>query len=127
MVDKKLTIRLTNRRPVTVSSAEWPVLAQASGDDWSGGPDYARHEQALRQGELTQYHLTVRQHADGRALVYGVLETPHTANADRAGGELLGASSSEAIPWTIRQVGEKCELPEYIICNCIAALPPVDL
>ena len=124
--DKKRTITLTGRRPVTIRESEWPVLASASGDSF-GSADYSRHQQALGQGELDTYRLTVRQHADGRTLVYGVLDaaTAWTHSEDHRGGELLdgGANVAEAI----QRIGEECGLPDSIIRECVADLPAEEI
>ena len=104
---KTRTIILTDRRPVTILEHDWPLIAKAT-----GGP-----------GPLHTYRLMVRQHADGRTLVYGVLDGA-TADADHPtyrGGVLL-ANDSQLIR-AIHRVGASCHLPESIIAECIADLP----
>ena len=61
---KQRTITLTGRRPVTIYEDQWPVIAEASWDDYDNQHEF----QANRKAEA---HLKVRQHADGRTLVYG--------------------------------------------------------
>ena len=56
----KLTIPLSERRPVTIDKSEWPLIASA---DWHAG------EHKSQASEVA--YLRVRQHADGRTLVYG--------------------------------------------------------
>jgi hypothetical protein len=146
-----LTITLTGRPPVRIDKAEWPILATANGDSYGSG-DYSRHQQALGCGELDRYRLTVRQHADGRAVVYGVLDaaldryrltvrqhadgravvygvldaaTAWTHSEDYRGGELLGAGADLAS--AIRRVGEDCGLPGSLIRDCTADLPAVEI
>lgn len=150
MAADTLTITLTDRRPVTIRKEDWPVIASAHDDSWRGN-DVGRYQQALAQGECDTYRLTVRQHADGRAIVYGVLDAAIAAWHQPAhgeswrGGELLGMArpaandaqgwdryraaggetqvSSEALVAAIRRVGESGGLPESIIRACIADLP----
>lgn len=127
---KTRTITLTGRPPVRIVEADWPVIARASGDSYSGS-DYARHQQALAQVECDEYTLIVRQHTDGRALVYGVLSAaipawgqPAHGEGHRAGALLPpGADLASAV----RNVGESCDLPDALIHACIADLPAEDL
>jgi hypothetical protein len=131
-------VTLTGRAPVSIVEEEWPVVASASGDSYSGC-DYGRYQQALGQGECDRYYLTVRQHADGRTLVYGVLDAAISARnqpargEDRRGGYLLkpgdgmAPMSEEDLAARIRQVGEECELPDSIIRECVADLPAEEL
>jgi hypothetical protein len=83
------------------------------------------------QGEFDEYTLIVRQHADGRALVYGVVDAALAAWGAPArgeswrGGELLDADSDRAR--AIRRVGEAGGLPDAIIRACIADLPAVEI
>lgn len=119
---KTRTITLTGRRPVKIVEDQWPVIASATGDSYRGN-DYARHNQAAGQGELDEYRLTVRQHADGRAIVYGVFAgaSAWTGNESRRGGQLLDAGDDLAD--AIRRVGEDCNLPDTVIRECVADLP----
>jgi hypothetical protein len=127
---KTRTITLTDRPPVKIRDDAWPVIAEASGDSYRGG-DYARRNQARHQGEVDKYTLKVRQHEDGRTLVYGILDAANAAwgapagGEDHRGGELLEAGADIAA--AIRRVGESCDLPDSIIRECIAALPPEEL
>lgn len=123
---KTRTITLTGRAPVKIAEDAWPVIAWATGDSWSGN-DHARHDQAAAQGELDEYSIRVRQHADGRAIVYAVLDaaTAWTHSESYKGGVLLGAGDDIAA--AIRAVGEECGIPDAVIRACIADLPPVEL
>lgn len=58
---KTRTITLTSRPPVRIREDEWPIVAY----EWW---DNAHRSQANRSVEIW---LRVRQHADGRAIVYG--------------------------------------------------------
>lgn len=133
---KTRTITMTGRQPVRIYDDEWAIIAMAR-DDSYGDHDYARHQQALAQGEVDQYAIRVRQHHDGRTLVSAVLEaaTAWTGSESIRGGYLLTPpadaviSDTEWYVWpeiaeTIRRVGEECQIPESVIRDCIADLPP---
>ena len=60
MTTKKITIALSDRRPITIVADEWPQVAY--GEDYSGQRDVQAFDGAQIQ---------VRQHKDGRAIVYG--------------------------------------------------------
>lgn len=124
---KQRTITLTGRPPVKIYEDEWPLIAKADGDSWTDYRDPSRHEQASRQGELDDYSLRVRQHADGRAVVYGVLSgsPAWTGTQDHRGGKLLAVG--EDIAAAIEEVGNECGLPESVIRECIADLPVEEL
>jgi len=126
MTTDKLTITLTNRAPVKISKDEWPVIASAKGDSYASN-DYSRYQQALSQGELDTYRLTVRQHGDGRSIVYGVLAaaSAYTGSEDCRGGVLL--DPGEDIAGAILSVGGACGLPSAVIRECIADLPAEEL
>ena len=107
------TITLTDRPPVRIIEADWPEIAH--GWDYDGSP-YAVRCQS------DEWHLRVRQHADGRALVYAVY-TGADARPDRRGGELLEAGDN--LVEAIKRVGRDLDLPDSTIRECIADLPPV--
>ncbi len=128
-----LTITLTGRPPVKIVKGDWPVLAMAS-DEWWEGQVKA---QAFRRWEAK---ITVRQHADGRAIVYGMFsyytawEKEHSESL-RA-GELLDRGAS--IPEAIQRVGREIEarihyedaadiFSSRLIHECIADLPAVEI
>jgi len=107
---KPRTISLTDRAPVRIDEDLWPVVAQSR--DWDN-----QHEcQANRT-----WRCMVRQHADGRSIVYGVYTTQFQGEADSHAGYLLGAG--EDVPAAIRRVGEEIGAAESVIRACIADLP----
>lgn len=120
---KTRTITLTGRAPVKINDAQWPVLAEAGGDAYVG-TDSAIRTQLRQRSEIDTYTLKVRQHADGRALVYGVMDAAYGSTGYR-GGELL--TRTDDIATAIRRVGESCKLPEHIIRECIADLPAEEI
>ena len=123
MAAKTRTITLTGRRPVRINDAEWPKIAEAT-DDSYGYHDMSRHQQAVAQGEVDRYHLIARQHADGRVLVYGILDAASvwTGSEDYRGGRLL--QTDEDVANALREVGAECGLPESVIRDAIADLEP---
>lgn len=131
-IPKTRTITLTDHAPVRIREYLWPVLAAARGDSYAGH-DMDEHRLMSSRGELDEYFLTVRRHAVSGEW-YGVYARLNagigTTTRDRAEDVLLHSSveqSSESLPATIRQVGEHCGIPDRIIADCIAALPPIDL
>lgn len=127
---KRRTITLTGRRPVTITEEEWPIIAEATGDSYRGS-DYARHHQSSVCGEVDDYSLRVRQHADGRTIVYGVLDAAEAAwHAPAAGESYRGGvmlTAGADIAAAIRRVGESCRLPAAVIRECIADLPAEEI
>jgi hypothetical protein len=123
---KTRTITLTDLAPVQIREDQWPTIARAKGDSYGSG-DYSRYQQARMQGELDEYTLVARQHADGRAIVYAVLSgaSAWTGTEDRREGELLSAGADIAA--ALRRVGELCGLPGSVIREAIADLPAVEL
>ena len=105
-----LTITLFDRRPVKILKADWPLVAQTK--DW----DNQYESQANRTSTLR-----VRQHSDGRAIIYGIHETAWQGESNRRGGEMV--SSGSDIPHIIRRVGERLGFSVEIIDHCIATLP----
>lgn len=143
--NKKRTITLTDRPPVSINQDDWPVRAQA---DWSWHE--GEHEcQAFRK---KSEWLRVRQHTDGRTLVYcgcsystawqneestsyrgGVMLTPtfdeYPESLRVPGNDWTGAAVIDAI----REVGLRmakvggCDQSATLIDECIADLPAVTL
>ena len=106
------TITLTDRPPVRIEDTEWPVIAQSK---WFEGPyDF----QANRSGWLK-----IRQHADGRVIVYGGYDTNWQNENSKRAGFLIPAGREpqdwiNAIHNTARIVNASCA------DDCIANLPP---
>lgn len=59
----KITITMTDRQPVRIAKADWPILAEAQELYFDG--EY--ESQANRKSD---WRICVRRHADGRAIVY---------------------------------------------------------
>jgi len=111
---EKVTITLTGRRPVEVDDDEWPIIARAS---WHNGQTQwdAEHFQEL----------IVREHEDGRAIVYGVFRSPLPGERDRRGGELVPPDGD--IPEAIYRVAEHLGLFPWLPKQAIADLPAEEL
>lgn len=109
-----LRIVLTDAQPVDVTAAEWPVVAEAR--SWDNTYEF----QANRI-----WTLKVRQHADGRCIVYGVYETSYRDDRWARAGEIVD-SIEEAIGATHR-VGDHLDFPDYLADECIGDLPAVEL
>jgi hypothetical protein len=112
------TITLTCRPPVRVSEDVWPVIASAR-----------RHDGKVESQANHVWHLTVRQHEDGRTIVYGsedrgnggVYQGYEAAYA----GELLDAGADVAS--AIIRVGTDARCSKAMQDECIADLPAEDL
>lgn len=57
---KTLTITMSERRPLKIDPELWPVIADAK-----------RHDNAIKSQANNVWTIRVREHADGRRLVYG--------------------------------------------------------
>lgn len=130
----KLTITLTGRKSVTITKDDWPVVASASEKEYDNEYEFQANQTAI-------FKLTVRQHADGRALVYGVYtyETNYPGSHNRyvRGGELLDKDAD--LPEAIHRVAAELELrmPDgeqwskgywpRLAHECTADLPAVEI
>jgi hypothetical protein len=132
-MDKEtLTIPLTLRRPVRIRTAHWPVIASATYDDHDG---IIR----ARANRIWTVTLHVRQHADGRAVVYGTYDYAtawqHERSLATRAGELVPPEAD--LPAAIRRVAEQlcARVPDAAMHRhiratadaCIAELPPDEL
>lgn len=124
-----LTITLTRRPPVTILKEDWPVLASAHYHDYDG-------EHEFQANQHWKGRLSVRQHEDGRAVVYAVCE--HSTNwasgrgyQQRAGDLLPAGSTLDAIIEAIRAVHARITVVDedhaqdwaLLADECIADLP----
>ena len=140
----KLTITLTGRAPVTITKEDWPIVAQASDKEYDNQYEFQANRKAY-------WKLIVRQHNDGRTIVYGIYDYdthfPNESDANIRGGELItanGASAdsigdTEPIITAIQRVGAELEdrIPNgpswgkgyfpRLVHECIADLPAVEL
>ena len=123
---ERFVITLTDHAPVRISKDKWPVLSSVNETLYSDDPDPSSNDK-VKSGVV---RLIVRQHQDGRAIVYGVHENDDPLGNDdfsynRRGGELLPSASD--LPATIKRVGTSLGINEELIQACIAGHPAVDL
>lgn len=108
-MSERLTIVLSGRRPVTIACEDWPLIAQA---------------ELGRYGHPEQ-HLYIREHADGRMLIYGI-EKPFDAKAVPAqGGVVLAAG--EDVGAAAKWLAERLNFPDVLVDVCLAKLSPEEL
>jgi hypothetical protein len=113
---KYRTITLTDHAPVRVREDHWPIIASARS-----------HDGQVECQANRRWYLTVRQHEDGRTIVYGHYSSAFSNERDLYAGELLDATTDgDAIVSAIRSVGGRCGCDE-LIDECIADLPAIDL
>lgn len=132
---KMRTITLTGRAPIRIAEDEWPMIARAS-----CRPGSMRNGTPVPDYETDCYMLHVRQHADGRVIVYGVIDaaTAWTRTEDWRGGELLAPPNrsnhpedglvvdSADVVSAIRRVGG-VRFPDSVMRECIANLPAEEI
>lgn len=111
---KTRTIPLTDRPPVRIREDLWPTIAVAKDYD-SEFECQANRTWALR----------VRQHQDGRAVVYGSYETRWRGERDITAGELLTAGDD--IPAAILRTAQAIGASDRLAQECIADLPAEEL
>lgn len=90
---KKLTVKLSDHAPVTIVQDDWPVIATAE-----DRPGSTRNGTPVPNYETDHYLIRVREHADGRRLVYGWVDaaTSWTGTRDAHAGYLLPAGTDAA-------------------------------
>jgi len=127
---KTRTITLTGRRPVRIIEEDWPIVARGKYRDWD-----TEHE--CQANRTTDLRIVVRQHADGRAVVYGVYLYDTTyANARNVEvkiGHLIPAGGS--LPDAIREVAGDLsshdeidgEIIREVTARCMADLPAEEI
>lgn len=126
---KTRTITLTDRPPVKIREDDWPRIAKGA---------YSRHDseyesQANRQWRV---NLCVRQHADGRAIVYGVYDYTTRWQWERGfaarAGVLLEPDADlvaaiRGVGETITEASGSYDYVSEAVRECIADLPAEEL
>jgi len=131
---KMRTIALTDRPPVRIREDAWPVIAHGR---------YRNHDNQyeFQANRRWRADVRVRQHADGRAIVYGVYEYETAYQGERGFnarvGELVapGGDLVEAIRRVGASIGEAADVAgrdyrahiDEAVRGCIADLPAEDL
>lgn len=133
--NKTRTITLTGRPPVTVSENAWPLIASAQDSEHDGQVEC----QANRK---SRWWIGVRQHDDGRAIVYATYSYTSTWQNSRdfvakAGILLPAKADAEAICAAIQNVGNEIAGMECsegdadrwptLVAECIADMPAEEL
>lgn len=125
------TITITGRPPVRIAEVNWPLIASASDRDFD-----SQYEPQANQ--ISKWFVGVRQHADGRAVVYATYSYDSNWQGARdhqaRHGVLLPAGSdAAAICRAIRDVAEDMAAAEHdgedaarwptLAAECIADMP----
>jgi hypothetical protein len=121
--NKKITITMSERRPITIVAAEWPKIGEAT---W--------HDGQIECQANTEAYIRVRQSETGKTIVYGGEEAgnggQHAGYRAKYAGYLIGqlgeAPSDDEIAHTIRRVAGvigHVELGD----ECIGSLPAEDV
>lgn len=107
---KKIVVTLSDRAPVKIDESEWPVISVA---DWHDGQERCKSSRHAA--------MRVREHADGRRLVYGWTKSQWANERSHRAGFLLerGDDTVRAIR-RVAGVLSRHELAD----DCIADLPP---
>lgn len=112
---KTRIVTLSNRAPVKIREDEWPVIASSS---WCDNPQIP--VQANRRAWLK-----VRQHDDGRTLVYGGTESSWQGERDLRSGVLLDKGSDIAA--AIYHVADDLGHVDDLAAEAVGDLPAEEL
>ena len=103
-----MTITLTDHTPVRINKYQWPLISTSGYRDFDGPHEH----QANR---VSKWSIKVRQHKDGRAIVYAVYTYSTVLKDERTynvrGGELLATSSD--LTGAIRRVADWMKSQEH--------------
>lgn len=127
--EKEIVVQLSGQKRIIIRPSEWKIIARAYGNSYSGN-DVVIERQARLNDQLDEYHLVVREHADGRALVYAIFNAGCVnGNTSHAGGRIitLGKERDYQITRWIRDVGNEIGIPSHIIRACLGTLNPEKL
>jgi len=131
---KTRTITMTDRPPVKIRESEWPVIGRGEYDR----ADSPIRSQANRTWKCT---IVVRQHDDGRAVVYGVYDYGTAWQGERnfgakaglllgAGDDIVGAIHNIGATLTAAADEAGREFGPHIseaVRDCIADLPAEEI
>lgn len=124
MSTNRIKITMSERRPIAIVESDWPSIAY--GEDYSGQYDFQAFDGA---------RIRVRQHADGRAIVYGYAGDwdgggrPEREN--REAGFLLEVGQDivraiRRVAGILAETEDVGELAHAAARRCIADLPAED-
>ena len=122
--DATITITLSDRSPVKIIARHWPLIAQA---EWADDTTVIRERssQTVTSRPGRSAHIRVREHADGRRLVYGWSTMQwKPERSDAAAGFLIekDVNAARAIRRVAGVIGRN-ELAD----DCIADLPAEEI
>lgn len=112
---KTRTITLTDRPPVTIREDQWPIIATG---DWGDSPTKS---QSNRDATCR-----VREHEDGRRIVYGVSSSQWQGESGSKAGMLIAAVDGKPdTDATIRAIHDVTDTIGHpgLAAECIADLP----
>lgn len=103
---KKLTVTLSGRPPVRIAVDDWPIIAEATDRNWEGEFEF----QSFRTSKAS---IRVRQHSDGRAIIYGSYSfDTHFQDGkciELRGGELLDCDAAADRLRVVRAIEDVAE------------------
>lgn len=126
---KTRTITLTDRQPVKINEEEWPEIAVGSARWHEGDHEF----QANRRKKCS---IRVRQHGDGRAIVYGTYEYESQWQGERCFTERAGvlleagadlAAAINEVRDTLAELLDDEEFVGRVAREAIADLPAVEI
>jgi hypothetical protein len=135
--NEKVTITLTDERPMRVDKKSWPLVAMATEDRDHNNQDLNRRyylRVRLHAVETTNDALAIKYygeengpslapHEDMAAVVYGWSESNWQ---DESGTQSGFRCTLDTCAATIRAVGEAIGADESLVMECIGDLPPTD-
>lgn len=114
---KTRTITLTDRPPVTIREDQWPIIATGDWGDSSNG---------IRSQSNREATVRVREHEDGRRIVYGVSSSQWQGESGSKAGMLIPAVDGKPdTDATIRAIHDVTDMIGHpaLSAECIADLP----
>ena len=126
MTTKNIKITLSDRRPVSIDPEQWPVIAEA--DD---------HDGQVKCQANNVWKIKVREHADGRRIIYGFHDAgdggQHIGFRATYGGFMTDSRNTsnerELEEETIRSIRRVAGMigRDDLGADCIGDLPAVEL
>lgn len=136
MSEQFRTITLSDRPPVRISDDDWNELAGAVEEEHDG-------QVRSQANRVSKWSIRVRQHEDGRAIVYAVYDYSTNWQNERGYGHKHGLlltaeqATTEGICEAIKTVARRMEAGEHngddgerwarLADECIADLPAEDI
>jgi hypothetical protein len=119
MTTEKIKITMSERRPLSIDPEQWPVIARVD-----------RHDGVVECQANHEWTIRVREHADGRRLVYGWLRAGnggvYAGWRGAEGGFLVLAGDEGETVRAIRRIGGIIG-DDKMSDECIADLPAEEI